>query len=86
MRAIFHKKFRRRYEKLQQGEKRSAEERIRLFYENPFHPLLENHALHGVWQGCRSINITGDLRAVYEEINSDTAHFVALGTHPELYG
>ena len=86
MRAIFHKKFRRHYERLQQGEKRSTEERIHLFYENPFHPLLENHALHGVWQGRRSINITGDLRAIYEEVNSDTAHFVALGTHPELYG
>lgn len=86
MRAIFHKKFRKRYERLQRGEKNSTEERIRLFYENSFHPLLDNHALHGIYQGCRSINITGNLRAVYEEIDSDTVHFIALGTHTELYG
>ncbi|MBI3442446.1 MAG: type II toxin-antitoxin system mRNA interferase toxin, RelE/StbE family [Candidatus Sungbacteria bacterium] len=85
MRAIFHKRFQKRYEKLRRGEKHSTQERIRLFYESPFHPLLDNHALQGEYKGYRSINVTGDLRAIYEEINSDTVHFTKLGTHPELY-
>jgi len=33
----------------------------------------------------RSINITGDLRLVYEEIDEDVARFLDLDTHSNLY-
>ena len=82
---IFHKDFSKRYAKLQQGEKQKTDARIRLFEGNPFHPILYNHALGGIYQGCRSVNITGNFRAIYEEIDPNTIHFIALGTHPELY-
>ena len=39
-------------------------------------------------KGLRSIDITADYRAVYEEIyggDEQTAYFVGLGTHEELY-
>ena len=85
MRIVLHKDFHKCYWKLRQGEQQKADTRIQLFQKNPFHPVLNNHALHGVYQGYRSINITGDLRAIYEEVNSDTVHFIALGTHQELY-
>ena len=85
MKILFHKDFHRRYWKLQQGEKQKTDARIQLFEKNPFHPLLNNHPLHGKYQGRRSINITGDLRAIYDEVDSDTFHFITLGTHPELY-
>lgn len=85
MRIIFHEDFHKRYEKLRHGEQKSVDKRILLFEENPFHPLLDNHALHGAWQEYKSINITGNFRAVFEKINQDTIHFVALGTHAELY-
>ncbi len=61
------------------------EERLCLFIENLHHPLLNNHALTGEWIGCRSINITGDLRAVYEKIAHNHIEFVAVGSHSELY-
>ncbi|MEK7060110.1 MAG: type II toxin-antitoxin system mRNA interferase toxin, RelE/StbE family [Patescibacteria group bacterium] len=60
-------------------------ERLTLFIQNRNHPLLNNHPLDGIWAGCRSINITGDFRAVYEELNNDCFEFVAIGTHSELY-
>jgi addiction module RelE/StbE family toxin len=85
MRIILHRNAKKRYGKLTELERRRFKERRNLFLEDPFHPLLNNHALHGAYRGYRSINITGNLRAIYEEINSDTAHFIALGTHPELY-
>ena len=85
MKIIFHRDFHKRYEKLRRAEQKGTDERIRLFEKNPFHPLLNDHALRHPYEGCRSINITGDLRAIYEEAKPDTAHFIALGTHPELY-
>lgn len=60
-------------------------ERLLLFTQNRNHLLLNNHPLDGIWAGCRSINITGDFRAVYEELGNDCFEFVAIGTHSELY-
>lgn len=60
-------------------------ERLSLFMQDRNHPLLNNHLLDGIWIGCRSINITGDFRAVYEELGNDYFEFVAIGTHSELY-
>ncbi len=59
--------------------------RLALFVENVHLPLLGNHALNGKWDGCRSINITGDIRAVFEEIDSEHVEFVDIGSHSELY-
>jgi len=41
-----------------------------LFLENPFHPQLNNHSLTGKLKNLRSINITGDWRALYSEDQS----------------
>lgn len=85
MRILIHKDFRKRYEKLRRGEQQKVDDRIRLFAGDSFHPLLNNHALHEPYLGCRSINITGDIRAIYETGMPEAAHFIALGTHAELY-
>ena len=61
------------------------EERLSLFIQDRNHSLLNNHPLDGEWFGCRSINITGDFRAVYEELDNGNFEFVAIGTHSELY-
>jgi len=68
----------------------SFRKRRKLFQQNPNHPQLRNHALLGKYQGLRSINITGDWRAVYAE-QSDSknleimALFHTIGTHSQLY-
>jgi addiction module RelE/StbE family toxin len=49
---------------------------------------LDNHPLKDPWNGCRSIDITGDYRAIYEELNKGDdviAYFITIGTHQELY-
>ncbi|PIZ96242.1 MAG: type II toxin-antitoxin system mRNA interferase toxin, RelE/StbE family [Candidatus Levybacteria bacterium CG_4_10_14_0_2_um_filter_36_16] len=59
-------------------------DRLRLFRQDPFHPTLNNHKLTGRLKGFRSINITGDWRAIYME--TDTAIiFELFGTHIQLY-
>lgn len=61
---------------------------IDLFSEDPANSALNNHQLHREWEGFNSINVTADLRAIYQEdIEGDepVAYFVAFGTHEELY-
>ena len=73
------------FKKQPAGVKDKFEERVRLFHEDMFEPILNNHSLEGEWLGCRSINITGDIRAIFEEIEDDHFEFIAIGTHSELY-
>jgi len=82
----YPKKSRKQFNKLQDGEKRKFKKHRDLFFENPHHPALHNHKLKGKWSGYRSINITGDIRAIYKPVDETMVHFVAVGTHSELYG
>ena len=65
--------------------KKQFEKRLKFFLEDPFHLLLNNHALHGEWKNYRSINIGGDLRAIYKPISGDTVEFLMIDTHGNLY-
>lgn len=68
--------------------RKSFKEKIELFRQNPFIPQLNNHPLKREYEGYRSINITSDYRALYQEKREgeDTiAYFVLFGTHKELY-
>jgi len=85
MLIITSKKFDKKFKKLSQKAKLYAKNRIILFISNPFDLRLNNHLLHGKKKLFRSINITGDLRLIYEEINEDTVRFLDLDTHSTLY-
>ena len=64
-------------------------ERILLFSKDPYNTKLNNHPLKRGYRGLRSIDITSDYRAVYEETmigKEIIAYFSLLGTHKELYG
>ena len=86
MNAYTHRKFDKRYVKLPKKLQEQFKERRDIFLANPFDPLLENHQLHGEYTGCRSINITGDYRAIYYHERADVVRFFAIGTHHELFG
>lgn len=81
----FNQQFDKQYHKAPVKIQKAFGKRLDIFIRNQFHPLLNNHALKGKYEGDRSINITGDWRAVYQVINKgSTAHFIALGTHGQL--
>lgn len=86
MHAFFSRKFRKRYARLPLRLRSQTNERLQLFAHDPFNPILDNHPLHGKYDGCRSINITGDYRAIYYHETETMVRFIALGTHAELYG
>ena len=59
--------------------------RIQLFKEDISHPLLRNHQLQGKLRGYYSINVTGDVRAIYEIIGDEVYMYDMIGTHSQLY-
>ena len=77
--------FKKRFKKQPAWIQNKFEERVLLFQQDMYYPLLNNHALDGKWAGCRSINITGDTRAVFEEVSNNHIEFIAIGNHSELY-
>lgn len=85
MQIFTHKNFDKKYKKLPEREKGKFKERRNLFLENQLHPLLNNHALAGRYKGCRSINVSGDLRAIYQVITDDTVLFIDIDRHSNLY-
>jgi addiction module RelE/StbE family toxin len=85
MKLKLHKNFQKRYKKLKKSEKDNFKERINLFIRDEFDPVLNNHPLKGKYKGYRSINITGDLRAIYKK-EPETTIFVTVDIHSNLYG
>ncbi|KKS93468.1 MAG: hypothetical protein UV70_C0010G0050 [Parcubacteria group bacterium GW2011_GWA2_43_13] len=71
---------------MRKGEKLKFKERRNVFLRDPFSLELRNHVLRGQYDGCRSIDITGDLRVIYREEGGGIVSFLAIGTHSELYG
>ena len=83
--ARFHKGFERQYKKLRKGEQEKVRKQIALFQRDEFDLVLNNHPLHGKYKGYRSINVTGNIRAVYKLAENNIAIFVAINTHNNLY-
>ncbi|MBI2031871.1 MAG: type II toxin-antitoxin system mRNA interferase toxin, RelE/StbE family [Candidatus Levybacteria bacterium] len=80
-----HRKFVKDYNKLTKSQKKKFKERRNLFLQDEFSPILNNHALTGEYKGFRSINISGDLRAIFRR-EKDSVLFIVLDKHSNLYG
>lgn len=60
--------------------------RLEILLADRFHPILNNHQLIGLYQNFRSINISGDWRAIFREFDDGKViYFDFLGTHSKLY-
>ncbi len=86
-RIEFRKTFLKQYDKLPEKIRRQTMLRIALFAHEDSGKQLHDHALSGKYHGYRSINITGDIRALYyEKDDGRIVIFAFLGTHSQLYG
>jgi len=77
-------RFDKTFRKLNTGIKDAFIERRRLLLADPNNPLLGIHKLHGEYSGLWSMNVTGDVRAVFMT-EGYFAVFFDIGTHSELY-
>ena len=60
--------------------------RLEIFLTDKYHPILNNHSLVGKYKNQRSINITGDWRAIFRELDDgEVIYFDFIGTHSQLY-
>jgi addiction module RelE/StbE family toxin len=81
-----HRQFEKQYKKLPATTKSKAKARLQLFAVNPTDPILNNHGLRGTYANYYSINATGDMRMIYQLLDGETALFIKIGSHSELYG
>ncbi len=79
------KGFDKQYVKLSPKHKLQFKERVVVFKRDPFDPTLRNHPLKGKYLGYRSIDISGDLKALYTNQGTTVILFGFIGTHSQLY-
>lgn len=82
----YTKKFRKQYSKLNSKVREQFKKRQRLWLNDPYNSQLHLHMLTGEYAGLCSINITGDIRALYKKIDDAYVIFGFIGTHSQLYG
>ena len=86
MEILLHKSFLRQFKKIPQPTRAKFVDRKNLFIKEPFNQLLNNHSVGKAYPGCRSLNVTGDYRAIFQEVSPESVVFLYIGTHSELYG
>ena len=87
MRVVFHKYFNKSYKKCPIDIQNKFKKKLKIFLENPNNSNLKNHSLVGEWSNFRSINITGDYRALYHflDLEKNLVEFFIIDTHSNLY-
>lgn len=83
MKIFYHPRFKKSYKKLSAELKSKAEIKEKLFRNNPFHPVLDTHKLHGRLKNQWSFSIDKKYRLLFEFHNSDII-FLDIGDH-EIY-
>ena len=82
----FSKKFKKQLKKLSPALQSRFIAHLSLWSKEPFNRKLNHHVLTGELAGFHSINVGGDLRALYREYDNGTTIFERIGTHSQLYG
>ncbi|MDP3900473.1 MAG: type II toxin-antitoxin system mRNA interferase toxin, RelE/StbE family [bacterium] len=86
MQIEYAKKFIKEFKKSPKNIKTAFKNKLEIFTRDKFDSTLNNHCLSGKLKDYRSINITGDWRAIFREIEKENVvYFVAIGTHSKLY-
>lgn len=88
MKIYFSKKFISQYQLLAMGNAKLAKKiksRVKIFTQNPHHPLLKTHRLSGKLKDYWAFWISWDLRIVFQIIDRDKIRFLTIGRHDQVY-
>lgn len=85
MRIDVHRRFVKESDALPKKLRARLKQRLELFRQNPREPTLGVHALKGKYLGYWSIDVTGDVRALYRKLTRDHIEFIRVGRHSKLY-
>jgi addiction module RelE/StbE family toxin len=86
MKIRYSKKFKKQFTKLTPKLQQKTKDAISLWAINPRDESLRLHQLSGKIKHLHSIDITGDIRALYEVIDGEVYLYQMVGTHSSLYG
>lgn len=86
MQVDFTRQFWKQYDKLPEKFRQQFDDRLKQFVTDPTAPHLRIHALKGKYAGYWSMNVNGDLRALYLKHGNEIIIFALIGTHSQLYG
>lgn len=86
MQIRFSKRFRKQYRRLPTPVQAATRRRLQLWQEDPMNGLLRVHRLEGRMSRFFSMNITGEIRALYEILDDEVCIFEMIGSHSQLYG
>ena len=81
MQVIYSPTFLRQYKKLEGDVQKRAEEKERIFRQNPFDTRLKTHKLHGRISNLWAFSITSKIRIVFEFGEAGSITFHAIGKH-----
>lgn len=82
----YSKKFKKQYGKLSPKLQQKTKDAISLWAKYPHNEKLRLHQLSGGMKQFYSIDITGDVRDLYEIIDEEVYIYQMVGTHSQLYG
>jgi addiction module RelE/StbE family toxin len=77
----YSKKFIKELKKLPKEIIKIAIRKEEVFRDNPLHPSLRLHELHGKLSGVWSISISGGYRILFERMKNGDILFISIGKH-----
>lgn len=86
MRIARTKRFKKQFKKLPPPIQDQFIQRLQLLVSDPAAPVLRVHPLKGRYVGYWSMNINGDIRALYRKEGEEIILLAFIGTHSQLYG
>ena len=77
----YSKSFVKELKKLPEEIIKLAVKKESIFRNNPLHPSLRLHELHGKFRGIWSISISGNYRIIFERMDNGDIMFISIGKH-----
>lgn len=77
----YSKKFIKELKKLPKEIIDLAIKKEKIFRNNPLHPSLRLHELHGKFGGIWSISLTQNFRIIFERMPNGDILFISIGRH-----
>jgi addiction module RelE/StbE family toxin len=65
--------------------KQQLSDALKLFIQDPFHPILKTHKLGGPLKGNYAFSLGYDLRVIFKFLNKEEVLLETIGTHEEVY-
>lgn len=78
-------KFKKQYKKLPKNVRDQFDTRLKLFVIDSTNKMLRVHPLLGKYAGYWSMNVNGDVRALYRKDGENVIIFALIGSHSTLY-